>query len=156
MRHFFAILALPVTVAVIVPGWLLHGTGTRPQLGGGGVVGLLLVLAGIALAARCIALFARKGRGTLAPWDPPVKLVVAGPYRHVRNPMIAGVLLVLLGEALLFRSTVLGGWAVLFFGINTAYFLLVEEPGLVRRFGDEYRAYRARTPLWLPRWPKKA
>lgn len=154
MRYLVAILALPVTISLVVPWLLLRGTGAHAAFGGWGIVALLSMLAGAALAARCIALFMRKGRGTLAPWDPPVKLVVEGPYRYVRNPMIAGVLLVLLGEALLFRSLLLGGWAVLFFGINTAYFLLVEEPGLVRRFGDAYRAYRVRTPLWLPRRPK--
>jgi protein-S-isoprenylcysteine O-methyltransferase Ste14 len=77
--------------------------------------------------------------------------VVAGPYRHMRNPMIAGVLLVLLAEAAAFRSWPLLGWAAVFLALNTAYFILSEEPGLERRFGDAYRRYKAAVPRWTPR-----
>ena len=94
---------------------------------------------------------ARVGRGTLAPWDPTRRLVAEGPYRHVRNPMISGVLLMLVGEALLSRSGVLALWAGAFLLINHTYFLLSEEPGLERRFGDSYRVYRAHVPRWIPR-----
>jgi protein-S-isoprenylcysteine O-methyltransferase Ste14 len=96
-------------------------------------------------------LFARVGEGTLAPWDPTRKLVVRGPYRHVRNPMITGVLAILLGEAALFGSWPLLVWAFGFFALNAIYMPLVEEPGLVRRFGDDYVRYRRNVPRWLPR-----
>jgi protein-S-isoprenylcysteine O-methyltransferase Ste14 len=73
---------------------------------------------GLGLAVATVRLFVRHGEGTPAPWDPPRKLVVRGPYRHVRNPMIAGVLLVLMGEALLLRCWPLGGWMALYFPLR--------------------------------------
>ena len=77
--------------------------------------------------------------------------MAVGPYRHVRNPMISGVALILAGEALLWRSGALALWLGVFFVINHTYFLLSEEPGLERRFGESYRAYRANVPRWIPR-----
>jgi protein-S-isoprenylcysteine O-methyltransferase Ste14 len=114
-------------------------------------VGLLPLAVGLTLVARTVALFARVGRGTLAPWDPTSRLVVRGPYRYVRNPMISGVLFVLVGEALLFGSPAIAVEAACVFLVNAVYFPLVEEPGLAQRFGDEYERYRANVPRWIPR-----
>jgi protein-S-isoprenylcysteine O-methyltransferase Ste14 len=128
-------------------GWSLPGAlGAVPVL-----VGLALIAAGLTLMYRTIALFARRGEGTLAPWDPTRKLVVEGPYRHVRNPMITGVLLVLLGETALFGSPWLLVWAALFLAVNAVWFPLIEEPGLERRFGSDYDEYRRSVPRWIPR-----
>jgi protein-S-isoprenylcysteine O-methyltransferase Ste14 len=115
------------------------------------VLGGALIAAGLAMWVWTVRLLARIGRGTLAPWDPTTHLVVEGPYRHVRNPMITAVLCVLLGEALLFGSLAILWFALGFFVVNWVWFVLVEEPGLERRFGDEYRAYVAAVPRWLPR-----
>ncbi len=112
---------------------------------------MVLIAAGVALWAWTVWLFARIGRGTLAPWDPTRRLVAAGPYRHVRNPMISAVLAVLIGEALVFASASLGLYAAIFFAINWLYFVLHEEPGLERRFGESYREYKRAVPRWLPR-----
>ena len=103
------------------------------------------------MIAWTVALFAGIGQGTLAPWDPTSRLVVRGPYRHVRNPMISGVLCVLLGEAALFGSLAVLAWSGVVFALNAVYFVLVEEPGLRERFGAEYDAYAAHVPRWLPR-----
>ena len=119
---------------------------------GGRVAGALVFGLGLALFTWCVALFARVGRGTLAPWDPTKQLVVVGPYRHVRNPMITGVATMLAGEALFFHSARIGYWLLLFLAINQVYFLLLEEPGLLARFGDDYARYRAAVPRWVPRW----
>ncbi|MDH3852581.1 MAG: isoprenylcysteine carboxylmethyltransferase family protein, partial [Deltaproteobacteria bacterium] len=91
------------------------------------------------------------GKGTPAPWDPPKRLVIRGPYRHVRNPMITGALLVLLAEATLFQSLPIAIWMTVFFIGNAIYFPFIEEKGLEKRFGDEYRNYKANVPRWLPR-----
>ncbi len=96
-------------------------------------------------------LFATHGRGTPAPWDPPQRLVVAGPYRHVRNPMITAVLLVLLAEALLLRSWGVAAWLLFFATANMAYFPVIEEPGLRQRFGKAYEDYSTNVPRWIPR-----
>jgi protein-S-isoprenylcysteine O-methyltransferase Ste14 len=153
-----AVLALPFQVLVVIPAALLWLTrGARSPLSPAGPAepafwaALACFAAGLSLMVATIRLFDRRGQGTLAPWDPPRRLVVAGPYRRVRNPMISGVLLNLLGEALLFRSAALGAWLAVFFVSNNLYFVLSEEPALERRFGDEYRRYRAAVPRWIPR-----
>jgi protein-S-isoprenylcysteine O-methyltransferase Ste14 len=99
---------------------------------------------------RTIALFHREGGGTLAPFDSPRRLVLRGVYRHVRNPMISGVFSILLGEAVLLGSRVLLVWFLAFVLLNLLYVPLVEEPGLERRFGDDYRLYKRHVRRWIP------
>ena len=156
-RQARAIVVLPGTVVVLVPALILALSGAAIGWGGDGLavlpvlLGLVLIVAGLTLWLWTVRLFARVGRGTLAPWDPTRNLVVVGPYRHVRNPMIAAVLAVLVGETLVFGSLPMLIWVLAFFLTNHAYFLLHEEPGLERRFGEQYRAYRENVPRWLPR-----
>lgn len=156
IRHLLAILLLPVMVVVVLPRWLLtadlpdfHWSGASLGAASRGL-GALVFLAGFALFAWCVVLFARVGQGTLAPWDPTQALVAQGPYAYVRNPMISGVAGMLLGEALFFRSALVAGWFALFVLINHVYFIWSEEPGLLRRFGAGYAEYQERVPRWLP------
>jgi protein-S-isoprenylcysteine O-methyltransferase Ste14 len=149
-RHLAAVLLLPGVVTVGIPVALVSSTGTTTTWLGV-VVGAALIGVGLALIVRTVALFASEGRGTLAPWDPTSRLVVRGPYRHVRNPMISGVLFVLLGEAAALGSVALLLWFAAVFALNAVYIPLVEEPGLVSRFGAEYQRYRRHVPRWLPR-----
>ena len=115
------------------------------------VLGGVLVCLGLVLMVATIRLFVTVGKGTLAPWNPPQRLVVRGVYRHVRNPMIAGVLLVVLGEAVLAASLPLLGMFALAVIVNAVYIPLSEEPGLAKRFGDDYLAYKQNVPRWIPR-----
>lgn len=157
LRHLVAILLLPFLVTVITPMYLLRSPhDTRWASGGAAELparagGALLLGIGVYLFAWCVLLFARVGRGTLAPWDPTRALVAVGPYRWVRNPMITGVALILVAEALIWGSWRMATWAAAFIVINHVYFILVEEPGLRRRFGQGYEAYTAAVPRWLPR-----
>jgi len=157
-RHVRAIGLLPGMGVVVVPGLLLALTGGDIGWGLHGALqalpvfaSTLLIGAGLALMYRTITLFAREGDGTLAPWDPTHRLVVRGPYRFVRNPMIVGVLGVILGEAALFGSRGILVWGLVFFAVNAVWFPLVEEPGLARRFGEDYDAYSRNVPRWVPR-----
>lgn len=115
------------------------------------LAGVCLIAAGLVLMYRTITLFATVGRGTLAPWDPTERLVVLGPYRYVRNPMISGVLAILLGEAALFGSLPVLAWFAVSFAVNAIWMPLVEEPGLERRFGADYLEYKRNVPRWVPR-----
>jgi protein-S-isoprenylcysteine O-methyltransferase Ste14 len=159
LRHLLSILLLPFLVVIVVPHWLLAAfaaTDTRwaggsPLAWLGSAAGAVAVLAGAALVVWCIGLFGTVGQGTLAPWDPTRRLVAVGPYRFVRNPMISGVALLLAGRALLRGSLLVALWGCVFVALNHIYFLLSEEPGLERRFGDSYRAYKAHVPRWIPR-----
>jgi protein-S-isoprenylcysteine O-methyltransferase Ste14 len=82
------------------------------------LLGCVLVGMSLLLVYNTVALFATVGGGTLARWDPPRRLVIRGPYRHVRNPMISGVLSILMGEALLLGSVPLLVWFLVFFALN--------------------------------------
>lgn len=149
-RQLRAIAPLPGVVTVLVPLLVLLGSGTNVTLPSA-LLGIALIAAGFVLWLWTVRLFARIGKGTLAPWDPPRHLVVEGPYRHVRNPMITAVLTVLAGEAVFFWSLPLLVWFALFFVATYTVFALVEEPELERRFGEEYREYKRNVPRWLPR-----
>jgi protein-S-isoprenylcysteine O-methyltransferase Ste14 len=159
LRHLISILLLPFVMVVVVPRWILMSsalTDSRWPAGStleaaGRVLGALLFIAGLALFTWCVALFARVGRGTLAPWDPTKRLVAVGPYRHVRNPMITSVATMLAGEALFHGSRHLAAWLGVFVLFNHVYFALVEEAGLARRFGASYQEYKSAVPRWLPR-----
>jgi protein-S-isoprenylcysteine O-methyltransferase Ste14 len=159
LRQFRAAILLPVMVTGVIPavivnsshavnvGWSLQAPfGILPV-----AAGLLLCGAGLTLAAQSIRLFGTEGQGTLAPWDPPRSLVVRGVYRHVRNPMISGLLGVLLGEAAFVGSWPLLAWFAAALALNLVYMPLVEEPGLERRFGQAYARYMRNVPAWIPR-----
>jgi protein-S-isoprenylcysteine O-methyltransferase Ste14 len=150
-RHIAAVLVLPGTVTVAIPALIVWSTDPHLAAPYLVVLGVLVIAAGGFLIVDTVRLFVRIGRGTLAPWDPTTRLVVEGPYRRVRNPMISGVVMVLFGEAIAFWSTALALWALSVFAVNAVYLPLVEEPGLRRRFGPEYDRYRAHVPRWLPR-----
>jgi protein-S-isoprenylcysteine O-methyltransferase Ste14 len=149
---------LPFTVAVVIPIALARRNGIILTVGSTmaqvaiQVAGLGLLAVGLTLFIASLRRFVTEGEGTLAPWDPPRRLVVRGPYRYVRNPMISGVILVLLGEGLVLLSRSHLTWALIFLGINALYIPLLEEPFLVYRFGDAYREYCRHVPRLLPRW----
>jgi len=164
LRHLIAIAVLPVTVTVLVPIWVARRSGVQIHLGSTAAelflqfLGLVVLVIGLLLFVASLRQFIVRGRGTLAPWDPPKNLVVDGPYRYVRNPMISGVLFILFGEALVLLSRPHFDWALLFLVINAIYIPLLEEPMLRERFGDSYREYcrhvprlRPRVRPWVPR-----
>jgi protein-S-isoprenylcysteine O-methyltransferase Ste14 len=149
---------LPGIVLALVPGLLLLRDATElygPWSVGPAVAvalfGVAALIGGAALMAFSITLFAAVGKGTLAPWDPPRRFVVAGPYRYVRNPMISGVTTVLLGEALVLNCRPLGWWFAAFLVGNLLFIHFIEEPALRRRFGESYAEYCRNVPAWIPR-----
>jgi protein-S-isoprenylcysteine O-methyltransferase Ste14 len=157
LRHLFAIAILPFTVAVVIPIGLARRNGITLAVGSSAsqvglqVAGLLALCLGLVLFSASLGRFVTEGRGTLAPWDPPRRLVVRGPYRYVRHPMISGVVFVLLGESMVLLSMAHFYWALIFLGVNAVYIPLLEEPMLVDRFGSEYRQYCRHVPRLVPR-----
>lgn len=114
-------------------------------------VGIPLIAVGATILAACIFGFAATGRGTLAPIDPPRRLVTSGLYRYVRNPMYVGGLLVLLGQAVAFRSVSLLVYALAWWLAVHLFIVLYEEPHLAGVFGAEYDNYRRAVPRWIPK-----
>lgn len=138
---------------IFLPGRILSSTGiTQPAVVGvWQVAGMFLGVAGAALALSCILTFVFVGSGTPAPFDPPRRLVVRGPYRLARNPMYLGAALALSGAALFYQSMRLLGYAGLFLFVTHLFVVLYEEPTLRRTFGGDYDAYSLRVGRW---WPK--
>lgn len=153
LSHLLSIILLPGTVTLLIP-YLLNEYLKEPTIynehialkfGGMGFMGF-----GLILFLTCLIYFFTVGKGTLAPWSPTKHLVISGPYRYVRNPMIIAILSILLGEALYLNSISVLIWGMLFFLINTVYFELIEEPKLERKFGEDYVRYRRRVSRWVP------
>ena len=143
--------AAPGTMAGLVP-WLITGWdrpgGTNALLD---VLGVVLVLAGLAVVVACFVRFVTEGRGTPAPVAPTEQLVVGGIYRFVRNPMYVGVTAMIAGQALLFRSPATALWAAVFLATTAAFVTLYEQPKLQEQFGESYERYRRAVPGWWPR-----
>jgi protein-S-isoprenylcysteine O-methyltransferase Ste14 len=155
-RHLASFLALPFAVTVLVPRYVERRWPPSPcetTALGASLFGIGVLVGGVGLGLFVSSLhhFFTRGRGTLAPWDPPQRLVVSGPYRFVRNPMISGVIFVLFSEAFLLRSLPLLAWAGTFLAMNLVYIPLIEEPGLAARFGAAYDEYCKHVRRFLPR-----
>jgi protein-S-isoprenylcysteine O-methyltransferase Ste14 len=157
-KQLRAILQLPFIVVIMIPVLLILFFGkihaawslSFPWNLILSVLGVISGAFGLLLMVQTIALFAKVGKGTLAPWDATQNLVVLGPYRHTRNPMITGVLLILFGEAIFLGSIPIVCWFTVFLVSNWIYIPLVEERGLEKRFGEAYRIYQTKVPRWLP------
>jgi protein-S-isoprenylcysteine O-methyltransferase Ste14 len=145
-RALLAFLALPGVVAFAVPvAWLVasgHTTLAQP-------LGLLPLAVGSVALLWCVRDFYVAGKGTLAPWLPPVHLVVVGLYRYTRNPMYVAVTLILIGWAFSFGLPSLWLYSII---VAIAFHLRVvlgEEPWLARTHGARWQEYASRVPRWL-------
>jgi protein-S-isoprenylcysteine O-methyltransferase Ste14 len=148
---FFAL--APGTMAGLVP-WLITRWRFESPLAGWLPVrwlGGLVLVASAGFVVHAFVRFAVDGLGTPAPVAPTRHLVVSGIYRHVRNPMYAAVTGAVIGQALLFGQLSLLAYAAAFLGVTAAFVHWYEEPTLARQFPDDYPAYRANVPGWLPR-----
>jgi protein-S-isoprenylcysteine O-methyltransferase Ste14 len=149
---------LPGAATVYIPYWLLSSPSAPAPMpiGGFRYIGWLPILLGAAIYFRCAWDFTYAGKGPPAPIDPPKEVVVRGLYRYVRNPMYAGILTLLFGEALFFASRQLFVYAGAIFLLFHLFVIFYEEPALRQKFGESYRRYCETVPRWMPRWKKTA
>jgi protein-S-isoprenylcysteine O-methyltransferase Ste14 len=146
VRAIIAFVALPGIVAFALPLAIVHFTA---HSSGFARAGFLELAIGVAILLSCVRAFYISGRSTLAPWSPPVTLVRDGLYKWSRNPMYIGVLLIIAGLALGFRSQVLWIYVA---ALAVAVHLRVvfgEEPFLARTYGDVWTDYKKRVPRWV-------
>ncbi len=155
-RHLSSFIA-PAMLGLVIPFvivWAESVNFVRPVLAPGVVwriLGGLVAGIGFIFLVLTIRMFILLGDGTIMPWDPSRKLVIANMYAFVRNPMILSLIILQVGETILFRSPGIALLAVLNFGVNTVYFIVSEEPGLEKRFGEAYLEYKKNVPRWIPR-----
>jgi protein-S-isoprenylcysteine O-methyltransferase Ste14 len=140
---------VPGVVAGYLPLRVIGRDGEMPR--GWSYIGIVPVMIGLVIYGWTAFDFAWTGRGTPAPIDPPRRLVVHGLYGYVRNPMYVGVLLVIVGEALLRRSWQTLEYAVGVYIMFSGVVLLLEEPLLRSQFGAAYSQYCSEAPRWVPR-----
>jgi protein-S-isoprenylcysteine O-methyltransferase Ste14 len=145
----------PGVVAGLVPWWLT-GWQVRDPLPSWAwtplrVAGVVLLATGILVLVEAFVRFVVEGVGTPAPIAPTQRLVVAGPYRYVRNPMYLAVVAVIVGQALALGQPGLLGYAAAVGGATATFAHGYEEPTLQRQFGGQYEAYRRAVPAWWPR-----
>ena len=159
MKRAWALLGSAVFL-VIAPGTLagyIPWTFTRWQMRApffpfARAVGVMEIFLGLPVLLDSFARFALQGFGTPAPVAPPSRLVVSGLYRYVRNPMYVAVMLIILGQAMLF-----GDVRLIYYGAAVAlgfhlFVLLYEEPALRAKFGDDYADYCRHVPRWRIRF----
>ena len=150
LKNVIFTLLVPGTFGVLVPRWIAScfHSGRVVRLDGAGWLGLLLIVCGVAVYFLCLFEFMR-AKGTPAPIDPPKELAVRGLYRYTRNPMYAGVLCLILGQAVTLHSLPLLLYAGILLVTFHLFVVLYEEPKLTRKFGESYRNYRHTVPRWL-------
>lgn len=142
----------PGTVVGVIP-WLISRwelAGSSPAWRIAQAVGVLLICVGLVPVVHSFVQFA-KALGTPMPLAPTQHLVVSGFYRFVRNPMYVGLLIAIVGQALLFGSPGVLLYAVIAWVVTASFIRLYEEPTLARQYGSQYDEYRRHVPAWLPR-----
>lgn len=145
LRAAIAFAALPGIVAFLVPlAWLNR----HPRHVTIDPLAIPVLVAGTWVLLWCVRDFYRH-QGTLAPWDPPARLVVTGLYRYSRNPMYVGVSMILLGWAHAFHSARHLIYAVIVIALFHVRIVLGEEPRLARTHGEEWTRYSTRVRRWL-------
>jgi protein-S-isoprenylcysteine O-methyltransferase Ste14 len=156
MRRFLAILRAFIVAPLFVSLWVWF----FPRwIGGANVfadprpLGWIVVAVGAIVGLPCVWEFAWRGLGTPAPFDPPRKLVVTGPYRFVRNPMYLGMGVVMAGCAIVFphAANIFLGELGAAFALVYAFVVVYEEPALRGMFGDDYLDYCRNVRRWIPR-----
>jgi protein-S-isoprenylcysteine O-methyltransferase Ste14 len=145
------LLVVPGTVAGLVPWWLTSWRAGQPYPTPVRMAGLALAAAGTTVLVHAFARFVIEGIGTPAPVAPTQRLVIAGPYRYVRNPMYLAVLAIIAGQALTLSRPLLLAYAGAVAAAVVTFVHAYEEPTLARHYGDEYKAYRRAVPAWSPR-----
>ena len=155
LRSFVVLPGIALLLIPVLIVWLTRGVDWTSSLARPDQaqfwLGLLAGLLGTWLALASVSTMLRYGEGTPAPWEPTRRLVLRGPYRYVRNPMMIGVMLLLLAEAFLLQSWGIAIWLAVFLLLNVIYLPRVEEKGLEQRFGEDYQQYKANVPRWIPR-----
>lgn len=148
----YAVLFIGLVLIYVPAQFLPRSSLVRPMLiGAPQIFGMIIGAVGAAIAFWCIFTFALIGKGTPAPFDPPRRLVIKGPYRFVRNPMYIGAALALAGAALFYESFPVAIYAGVFLLAMHLFVVAYEEPTLRRTFGSEYDTYCRQVGRWWAR-----
>jgi protein-S-isoprenylcysteine O-methyltransferase Ste14 len=151
LKTLFCTLIAPCSLTVAVPYLLLSSrSAISPKtINRLNDIGILIIVAGVAIYIWCAWDFISKGKGTPAPYDPPKKLVANDLYGFMRNPIYVGVSSIILGEACFFQSIAVFVSALVLLLAFHLRVTLSEEPTLKRLFGESFGEYCRRVPRWI-------
>ena len=153
LKSAVATIVVPGTACFLLPYLILTRAHVQLTSSLSLVQGIAIVLAGLGIymVVWVSTAFVRQGKGTPIPIIPPTRLVISGFYRFVRNPMYVGALLIILAEAVYFRSAALILYALAVWTALHVAILTFEEPQLKKRFGADYELYQKSVPRWIPK-----
>ncbi|MET0303678.1 MAG: isoprenylcysteine carboxylmethyltransferase family protein [Microbacteriaceae bacterium] len=150
------LIVIPSAVVALESRWRVGIALPPPAPGGLAVAGVALLVLASALGLWSAGTMATRGRGTPLPSAMPTRLVIAGPYRLVRNPMAVAGIVQGIGVGLVLSSWLVVAYAVVGSVLWNYAVRPLEERDLEERFGDEFRRYRDAVRCWLPRLPRTA
>lgn len=152
IKNISLFILVPGIAAGLIPFWILRETNTPIVFKTDAIslFSILLFIGGMYMVIWVVWAFTAIDKGTPAPFDPPRVFVVRGLYRFMRNPMYTGALIMLLAETLYFRSLVLLVYSAWILFALHLFTVLIEEPGLKKRFGQPYLDYLSTVPRWIP------
>ncbi|MBN1195404.1 MAG: isoprenylcysteine carboxylmethyltransferase family protein [Methanomicrobiaceae archaeon] len=110
--------------------------------------GAVVMLAGLGFMMWAARVFGLAGTGFRLREGGSV-LVTSGPFRYSRNPMYLGMLIWLIGFAVLLGSLVVFVFPVLFFLLAESLLIPQEERRMEQMFGERFTGYRRRVRRWL-------
>ncbi len=150
IRSVFFTITLPGFVVILIPYLILRISGpiTFQDFSPKQIFSVILWLISVFVLLYCIWSFAKYGEGTLAPVDPPKRLVITAPYRYTRNPMYLAVFSALLSEAIFFNSSGILIFSLIALTLFHLFVLFYEEPKLKAEFGASYEEYIKSVPRW--------
>lgn len=147
-KTFLIFLFLPGVITGLLPGLIIFFDPLRPP-GEYNKFALLIIIPSVLLIFRCSYLFFKIGQGTIAPWAPPKKLVLAGPYKYSRNPIFLGMLLTVTGCVLFYNSVFLAIYNFMLFIFLYLRIIICEEPHLENNYGQQWKTYKNKVSRWL-------
>jgi protein-S-isoprenylcysteine O-methyltransferase Ste14 len=150
---FFGIVVLFVFASFWVDKWLAF-----PHCGSSswslGLSVFMLVIGWLIMFWPVIAFFST--RGTPVPFNPPPKLITTGLYAYIRNPMLLGMFIFMLGLGVLFGSlSLIFIFTPLFIVLNVLYLKAIEEKEMEKKFGRDYLEYKKKVPMFIPRFKRQ-
>lgn len=141
------LVVFPLIIDALEARWGL----SLPASVGVAIAGVVVVLSASALGLWSAASLTVKGDGTPLPSAMPNRLVIAGPYRFVRNPMAMAGIAQGVGVGLMMSSWMVVAYALAGSLVWNYAIRPHEEADLSRTFGDAYRAYARAVRCWVPR-----
>ncbi len=145
---------VPIAAGIILPYLATYLDPLLPEVSLGHLrwVGAPVFLAGFAVAMGSRRLIYNREQWEEAPSATgiPKRLIVSGPYRYVRNPMLLGMVLIVFGEALYTQSPGIFCYLAAFFLFLNLIMIPGEECRLEERFGESYLRYKSKIRRWLP------